>query len=135
MLSPAQKITGVTFADRADIGVEAFAFTTDLTEVELPHPADPIKAGTFKFSGLQRIVIGNGAKFIGAEALGDASDITLPPTIEFLGANALPQGFANGIEAEDGIVYVGKVAYQSRGDQSSYAVKEGTLSLSRQVFG
>ncbi len=129
------KISSVKFSPEIKyIGEGAFNHTL-LKEVNLPNPPDSIPANAFDIEGLEKVVIGDGLKYIGRSAFGtNVKDITLPNSIEITAWGALPAGYIKTLTPEDGIIYVGKSAYSTSEERSTYTIKEGTKSLTDALF-
>lgn len=130
------KITSVVFNQTSPfkIGESAFA-GTKIENLDLPTPPDTIPAHAFNIADLKRVNIGNGLKYIGAQAFGsNVEEMTLPETIEEVGSGAISNKVLANIPDEDGIKYIAKAAYMRTGDQSAYNIKEGTVSLTNGLF-
>lgn len=129
------KITSVKFPPSMEyLGEGAFSSTL-LKEVSLPNPPDTIKAATFYIDGLEKVVIGEGLKYLGKYAFGlEVKDVTLPESIEETEWGALPPRYEATLTPEDGIIYVGKSAYKCAEERSSFTVKHGTKSLTSGLF-
>ncbi|MDE6695601.1 MAG: leucine-rich repeat protein, partial [Muribaculaceae bacterium] len=135
------KISSIKFGTPSYIGKSAFAGTL-LKRLDLPNPPDTIPEMAFDCYNsdtyerpLKTVALGEGVRYLGKNAFGNGvEEMNLPSTLEELEENALPVKIVANIEPEDGIKYIGKVAYSRDSDRSSYTIKEGTVSLSPQLF-
>ena len=117
------------------IGEKAFA-SSILKEAIITHAPDTLPADIFRYCGsLRKVVVEAPVKAIGDYAFADCNALTelsLPESIEMIGEEAIPDKLLP--EAEDGIHYVGKVAYKRVGNEAEYTVKEGTVALGARLF-
>ena len=94
------------------IGLQAFAFCSSLASIEIPDGIKVIAYGTFmSCNNLSSISIPNSVVFIGANAFDDTAWYENQP---------------------DGIVYIGNVLYDVKGETQTYtsiSVKEGTTCI------
>ena len=125
------------------IPVKAFAGCTALTSVVIPGSVETVEEAAFAHSGVRSLTINEGVKKIGKDAFTGCpwlTDVTVANTIEEVGYNAfsgrdLEEYFSNGPTAwfdsqpaEDGVKYIGKVAYLFTGG-NEIKIKEGTVSV------
>ncbi len=117
------------------IGEGAFSGTL-LTKVDLPTPPDTIYTNTFACKELKEVKFGEGLQRLESEIFGNYSPeiIELPQSLIELAADALPAKYIQSIEPEDGIRYVGGVAYQVAEDREEYTIKAGTQSIAEELF-
>ena len=122
------------------IPINMFAGCSKLKSINIP--ANVVEIGETAFSGckeLATVTMGDKVKKIGAEAFSGCSrleDMTISPNIEEIGKYAFSSvhyrdsdipWFAK-LPNEDGVKYVGKVAYMFTGG-NDIKIKEGTLSV------
>lgn len=143
------------------IGEGAFS-NSEILEVDLPYPADTLKASTFdSCDKLKKVTIGDGLAYMGDNAFGHCSklaEINIGKGLKYVGASAFAYTlvatadflseveevgyrafigcpFVEQIEPEEGIRYIGKVAYEvTDKNRQQYTVKDGTVSLTEQLF-
>lgn len=135
------KLTSIKFGSPEYIGNNAFSGTL-LKKLDLPNPPDTIPERAFACydsrtyeNTLKTVNLGEGVRYLGAYAFGEGvEDMTFPSTLEEVEENALSKKVVSKIEAEDGIKYVGKIAYAAADTRSSYTVKEGTVSIADGAF-
>lgn len=130
------KITSVVFNQTTPykIGAGAFAYTK-IENLDIPTPPDSIPSNAFNTYDLKRVNIGNGLKYIGAQAFGPlVEEMTLPETIEEVESGAISNKVLANVPDEGGIKYIGKAAYMRTGDQSVYNIKDGSVSLTDGLF-
>lgn len=130
------KITKFNFTDRlSHIGEGAFAGTR-LAEAVLTVQGDTIPAELFAgCPDLRKVTIGGTPRVLGARAFDGSmaiTEFTIPSTVEEVGADAIPDYLLDA--PEGGIIYVGKSAYRRAEDLAEYTVKEGTVSLTENLF-
>lgn len=131
------RLGAIRFDKKVEIGEGAFAWST-LQELDLPYPTDSIAPAAFVNTNLKRISIGEGVKYIGANAFASCpiAEAQLPSSIREIGGGCFSNcPFLGGIEPIDGVRYIGKVAYEVT-DQSrtAYNVKDGTVMLGDDLF-
>ncbi len=135
------KLAEVTFAGKLEsIGDGAFGGCKKLTTVDIN--AKMIGKKAFFGCDLTSVVLGDGIKTIGAFAFSsnpNLASVTAPNTLEEVGSHAF-QGngeygvgvydtpFITNLPAEDGVKYIGSVAYIFTGG-SNLKIKEGTLGV------
>ena len=124
------------------IPAKAFSGCSKLTSVTVPGSVESIGEGAFSECGLTSVVIGEGVRSIGKEAFQGnraLADVTVPNSVVEVGAFAFSGYIEYGVgqyhtpyienmTAEDGVKYVGKVAYTFTGG-NDIKIKEGTLSV------
>lgn len=117
------------------IGEGAFAGTL-LESVDMPNSPEVIRTNTFACSELKEAKFGEGLKRLETEIFGYYSPevIELPQSLIELAADALPAKYIQSITPEDGIRYIGGVAYQVAEDREEYTIKDGTKSLAEGLF-
>lgn len=124
------------------IGKEAFA-GTQLEEVNIPTPPDTIHESTFAYcEKLRTVTLGEGVRnikrhaFLQVTYLGKCAmeTINMPTSLEEIGYEAFPEPVIKAITPEDGIRYIGRVAVNAEQGLTSATIKEGTYSLSEQLF-
>lgn len=118
------------------IGEGAFQ-GSNLKKVEMTATPDTIRKATFmQCDKLEYVSLGNGLKCIGEDAFlyTEPDTFLIPMTLVDIGPNALPTNFINSVEPEGGIRYVGAVAYQVAENLDRYEIKEGTVTLPKQLF-
>jgi len=126
-------IKSVAFTDGIKlIPKRTFSNCNELTEVRIPGSAETIGASAFQnCSGLTRVSIGEGTKTLGEYAFAgcsQASDFTIPSTIEAIGRGAfdkVPFPF----EVEDGVSYVGNIAYTVNEETTDIVIRKGTTVI------
>lgn len=130
------KITAFEFGDKLrHIGEGAFS-ETKLTEVVMNVVSDTIPSSLFAgCDNLSKVKISGEVKVIGDKAFYNCRNIkefSIPSTVEEVGYEAIPYYLLD--QPVDGIIYVGNVAYLRDGDQASYTVRQGTVSLADRLF-
>lgn len=124
------------------IPAKAFSGCSKLTSVTVPGSVESIGEGAFSWCGLTSVVIGEGVRSIGKEAFQGnraLADVTVPNSVVEVGAYAFYGYMEYGVgqyqtpyienqTAEDGVKYVGKVAYTFTGG-NDIKIKEGTLGV------
>ena len=119
------------------IPVKAFAECKKLASVVIPGSVETIEEAAFVYSGLKSLTINEGVKKIGKEAFAGnmfLSEVSVPNTVEEIGQQAfygdidyeIP--WLENMPAEDGVKYIGKVAYLFTGG-NEIRIKEGTVSV------
>ena len=121
------------------IPINMFAGCSKLKSINIP--ANVVEIGETAFSGckeLATVTMGDKVKKIGAEAFSGCSrleDMTISPNIEEIGKYAFASDYNDSdspwfakLPNEDGVKYVGKVAYMFTGG-NDIKIKEGTLSV------
>lgn len=121
------------------IPINMFAGCSKLKSINIP--ANVVEIGEAAFSGckeLATVTMGDKVKKIGAEAFSGCSrleDMTISPNIEEIGKYAFASDYNDSdspwfakLPNEDGVKYVGKVAYMFTGG-NDIKIKEGTLSV------
>ncbi|WP_455586201.1 leucine-rich repeat domain-containing protein [Bacteroides sp.] len=121
------------------IGEYAFA-DSRLMSIHIPASIDSIRNKAFYRTPLSDFTLGESVKYIGDEAFCECSHLTslsIPASLEEIGQNAFYDcPFVNFLPLEDGIRYIGRIAYQSSLPQglTSVSVKDGTVSLAAGLF-
>lgn len=124
------------------IPAKAFSGCSKLTSVAVPGSVESIGEGAFSWCGLTSVVIGEGVRSIGKEAFEGnraLADVTVPNSVVEVGAYAFygytefgvgqyHTPYIENLTAEDGVKYVGKVAYTFTGG-NDIKIKEGTLGV------
>ncbi|MBO7116599.1 MAG: leucine-rich repeat protein [Prevotella sp.] len=132
-----------------NIPAKAFAGCKSLMSVVIPGSVVTVEEAAFAHSGVNSLTINEGVKKIGKDAFTGCpwlTDVTVANTIEEVGYNAFSgrdmvddgYGYYFGSEeptiwldsqpAEDGVKYIGKVAYLFTGG-NEIKIKEGTVSV------
>lgn len=121
------------------ICANAFEKCGGLISINIPNSVINIGDSSFKKSGLTSITIPDNVISIGSSAFENCSklaSITLPNNIEFVGSNAF-DGTPWYNNQLDGPVYVGKVLYKYKGNDTeltNITIKDGTISISSSAF-
>jgi len=124
------------------IPAKAFSGCSKLKSVTVPGSVESIGEGAFAGCGLTSVVIGEGVRSIGKEAFQGnraLANVTVPNSVKEIGAYAFfgyidygvglyQTPYIENLPAEDGVKYVGKVAYTFTGG-SDIKIKEGTLGV------
>lgn len=128
-------IEAISFASGIkEIPNEAFLDCTNLTNLTIPGSAETIGKSAFAgCTGLTKVSIGEGTKSLGDccfSGCTQASDFTLPSTLVFIGGDAF-EGVPFEYEKEDGVLYIGKIAYRydSDYDGDEVIIREGTTII------
>lgn len=119
------------------IGSGAFSGTL-LTEINMPYPPETLHSYTFECDCLEEAKFGEGLKRLEEYVFGKYYQgnpkIELPQSIIELAADALPEKYTKSIVPEEGIRYVGAVAYAVAEDREEYTIKAGTKSIAERLF-
>ena len=124
------------------IPAKAFSGCSKLKSVTVPGSVESIGEGAFAGCGLTSVVIGEGVRSIGKEAFQGnraLANVTVPNSVKEIGAYAFfgyidygvglyQTPYIENLPAEDGVKYVGKVAYTFTGG-SDIIIKEGTTGV------
>ena len=132
-------LTSITLPNSVtEIGYEAFYWCTALTSVTIPNSVTSI--GDYAFSGctsLTSVTTPDSVTSIGDVAFGDCyslTNIAIPDSVTSVGFWAFVDT-AWYDNQPDGLVYVGKAAYEYKGEcPEQYVIMEGTVSISEQAF-
>lgn len=132
------KTGNVKFDRKVRIGAGAFE-NSSIAGLEMPFPTDSIPDLAFAYcANLQEISVGEGLKYLGDRAFGyaDVKSARLPESLREVYLNTfLGCPFVGTITPEDGIRYIGKVAYElTDRTRNEYTVKAGTVSLAPGLF-
>lgn len=125
--------------DLESIGRGVFS-GSQLRSIYLPASIDTIPDEAFYRTPLSYIMLSDRVKYIGKQAFYECkqlADLSVSASLEEIGENAFYEcPFVNSIPVEDGIRYMGRVAYQSVLPEgaTSASVKEGTVSLAAGLF-
>ena len=133
--------TSVKIGDEVNsIGNYAFYDCSSLTSVTIGKSVTDIGKYAFAYCyGLTSVTIPNGVTTIGECAFyycRNLSSVTIPNSVTSVGNNAFngTEWYAN---QPDGLMYIGKVAYQYKGtmpENTSITIKEGTAVIGSLVF-
>lgn len=111
-----------------------------LEKINIPSSVTKIEASTFEGCYLlEEIVIPDSVKEIGSKAFFyclNLSKITVPDSVELIGADAF-KDTAWFDTQDDGLVYVGSVAYKYKGEmpkKTEIVLRDGTVSVSNYAF-
>lgn len=133
MFSNCWELTSVVIPNSVkSIGNKAFEECNNLMTVNIPRSVETIGDEAFhSCDALSTVSMADGLKKIGANvfsACWNLQNLTLPSTIEEMGDHAIP--ILESMSFEDGILYIGKVAYAlEMDDPSSNNIKEGITKL------
>ena len=124
----------------SSIGASAFYGCTSLNSFTIPSAINKIESSSFNgCTSLTSIVIPEGVDSIETTAFSGCTNlasINFPSTICYIGNQAFENTkWYN--DKEDGIVYIGKVAYKYKGkmpERSIISIEEGTVSVSAEAF-
>ena len=137
---PAEIIADGAKYSITSIGEDAFYYCTGLTSVTIPNSVKTIVAGAFYgCSGLTSLTIPNSVTTIGEQAFCGCIELislTIPDSVTEIGVDAF-LGTAWFINQPDGLVYIGKILYQYKGnmpDNTSIAINDGTIRINGMAF-
>lgn len=123
-----------------NIGIFSFRSCTALTEVTFPKSLKRISMTAFSdCTALQSVTMQEGITSIGSSAFGGCtalSDIVVPDTVTEIGYNVF-EDTAWYAAQPDGMVYIGKVAYQYKGnmpENTTVTLRSGTLGIASDCF-
>ena len=134
-------LTSVTIPNSVtSIGGSAFRDCTGLTSVTIPNSVTSIGESAFSgCTGLTSVTIPSSVTEIGEEAFRGCTgltSVTIPNSVTSIGYSAFG-GTPWYNNQPDGVVYIGKVAYEFKGEMASGTainIKEGTVSISGFAF-
>lgn len=130
--------------DVMNIGQSAFEGCTGLTSVTIPGSVTVIGEAAFRgCSSLTSIIIPNSVTTIGDEAFGNClslTSITIPNSVNTIGVGAFHGTAWYNNQPEDGLVYVGNVAYCYKcyngymPNGTQITIKDGTSGITGYAF-
>lgn len=127
--------------DVTSVGNGAFAYTQAESMV-VPSNVKTIGEFAFAHSALKQVVIESGVKNIGAEAFymsENLQTVSVADSVQSIGRNAFEgTKYYADKENENGIVYIGKVAYAYRGNKADITdieIKDGTVGIADHALG
>jgi len=126
-------IESISFVDGFEIFPKnAFYNCMNLKEIKIPGSVETIGESAFSgCTGLTKVVVGDGTRVLGDYCFSgctNATDFTLPSTITIVGKEAL-NGVPLGSDYEDGVQYVGSIAYKYDGTVGDLVIREGTTCV------
>ena len=127
--------------DVTSIGYGAFAYAK-IESMVIPSNVKTIGEFAFAHSALKQVVIESGVKNIGAEAFymsENLQTVSVADSVQSIGCNAFEgTKFYADKENENGIVYIGKVAYVYRGNKADITdieIKDDTVGIADHALG
>lgn len=127
--------------DVTSVGNGAFAYTQAESMV-IPSNVKTIGEFAFAHSALKQVVIESGVKNIGAEAFymsKNLQTVSVADSVQSIGRNAFEgTKYYADKENENGIVYIGKVAYAYRGNKADITdieIKDDTVGIADHALG
>lgn len=134
-------ITSVTIPNSVtNIGYNAFWVCTSLTSVNIPNSVTSIGSCAFyQCMSLTSVTIPNSVTSIGDQAFRDCSSLTsviIPNSVKNVGGYAF-SGTPWYENMEDGMVYIGRTAYDYKGEmpaETAIVIKEGTTAIAGGAF-
>ena len=127
--------------DVTSIGYGAFAFAK-IESMVIPANVKTIGEFAFAHSALKQVVIESGVKNIGAKAFymsENLQTVSVADSVQSIGCNAFEgTKYYADKENENGIVYIGKVAYAYRGNKADITdieIKDGTVGIADHALG
>lgn len=127
--------------DVTSIGYGAFAFAK-IESMVIPSNVKTIGEFAFAHSALKQVVIESGVKNIGAKAFymsENLQTVSVADSVQSIGCNAFEgTKYYADKENENGIVYIGKVAYVYRGNKADITdieIKDGTVGIADHALG
>lgn len=126
--------------DVTSVGKGAFAYT-QAESMTIPSNVKTIGEFAFAHSALKQVIIESGVKNIGAKAFYMAENlqtVSVADSVQSIGRSAFAHTkYYADKENENGILYIGKVAYEYRGDKSGVIgleIKDGTVGIATHAF-
>lgn len=127
--------------DVTSIGYGAFAYAK-IESMVIPSNVKTIGEFAFAHSALKQVVIESGVKNIGAKAFymsENLQTVSVADSVQSIGRNAFEgTKYYADKENENGIVYIGKVAYVYRGNKADITdieIKDGTVGIADHALG
>lgn len=127
--------------DVTSIGYGAFAYAK-IESMVIPSNVKTIGEFAFAHSALKQVVIESGVKNIGAKAFymsENLQTVSVADSVQSIGHNAFEgTKYYADKENENGIVYIGKVAYVYRGNKADITdieIKDGTVGIADHALG
>ena len=127
--------------DVTSIGYGAFAYAK-IESMVIPSNVKTIGEFAFAHSALKQVVIESGVKNIGAEAFymsENLQTVSVADSVQSIGCNAFEgTKYYADKENENGIVYIGKVAYvyrSNKADITDIEIKDDTVGIADHALG
>lgn len=127
--------------DVTSIGYGAFAYAK-IESMVIPSNVKTIGEFAFAHSALKQVVIESGVKNIGAKAFymsENLQTVSVADSVQSIGRNAFEgTKYYADKENENGIIYIGKVAYVYRGNKADITdieIKDGTVGIADHALG
>lgn len=127
--------------DVTSVGYGAFAYAK-IESMVIPSNVKTIGEFAFAHSTLKQVVIESGVKNIGAKAFymsENLQTVSVADSVQSIGRNAFEgTKYYADKENENGIVYIGKVAYVYRGNKADITdieIKDGTVGIADHALG
>ena len=115
--------------------IPAYCFSeTEITNVTIKNGTKEIGNNAFSDCySLTKVVLPDGIEALGNRAFNsnNLTEINLPSSLVNIGSDALPEKYVDNMPADDGVVYIGAVAYcLGNSAPEVLRIKEGTLTVS-----
>lgn len=132
-------ISNINMENVTKLGARTFAYSNIKGNVKLGKLKE-VPVGCFSNCHITSIELQEGLEYIGGEAFYLPSSeqinfvsVTVPKSIQYVGANAFPENSYGSFEAYDGVYYIGRAAYAFRLDaanKTALKFKDGTIGIS-----